>query len=411
MSGAAVRGLRVAVASFGALVSVAQAGVLDTLYDDQQLIELQPRYERALRSNYVDIIAPVLTTEERARFANTQVRVLLRIPDREPFGFVSAAGQVVISTASLQFLFEMVLAERWLDRSGYARATVEEYLTMLRYWDEKRGRPPGPLAVLCIPPESAIDRTIVQEAEEIFSDAAFFVQLHEYGHVLYGHPGNRDVPPAQSRANEQAADSFALDVEARLNNAPSGLAWFFFVASYLTDFTVEAGTAAQRTMLAARTHPVSPERLQAVARQLAMRAEVYAKAFKSTDSATVGAYAIEINRLGYLLADPMVQRYTLLIGTTVSPADLAPRPNGRNLSPPCDGRTPSQLPYDGTLRGKLSAGGEDLKVDYVLTQRDDIVHGSFSYGKGIGRILGKITDGGLIYRWTLGSEAGQGIIT
>src|SRR5262249_11188488 len=97
-------------------------------------------------------------------------------------------------------------------------------------------------------------------------------------------------------------------------------------------------------------------------------------------------------------------------GTTVSPADLAPRPNGRNLSPPCNARTPAQLPYDGTLRGKLSAGGEDLKVDYVLTQRDDVVHGSVSHGKGIRRTLRTNTDGGPILALAAGSGAGQGII-
>src|SRR5262249_37293805 len=76
------------------------------------------------------------------------------------------------------------------------------------------------------PPESSIDPKIVESAEGIFNDAAYFVLLHEYGHALYRHPGNVMVPPAESRANEEAADLFALSVFARRESPPAGVPWF-----------------------------------------------------------------------------------------------------------------------------------------------------------------------------------------
>lgn len=104
-----------------------------------------------------------------------------------------------------------------------------------------------------------------------------------------------------------------------------------------------------------------------MARNIAVQADGYAKAFKT------------------MLADPSVQRFTIRISRTVSPVDLAPRPKGRNLSAPCDGRVASALPYDGTLRGTFHAGGIDTNLGMVLKQDGGNVSGSFGYGNGIGR--------------------------
>jgi hypothetical protein len=394
-----------------ALSGAVRAGNLDNIYDDQELANLQPRYERGWRSNYNDFFLPVFTAAERARFAQVRIRFEPHVSDREPFGFYSGGDQIVASTASLKFLFEITLAQRWLEMNGFDTATVNQYLTMVRYWDAKRDRPPKPLETLCIPPESSIDPKIVESAEGIFNDAAYFVLLHEYGHALYRHPGNLMVPPAESRANEEAADLFALSVFARRESPPAGVPWFFFVTTQLLEFSPDAGSASQRASLAARTHPVSPERLRAVARQIVAQTNAYAKGFKPGAHNSPLTLALEISRLANLLGDPSVQQASDRIGKTVSPIDLAPRPKGRNLSAPCDGRVPSRLPYDGTLRGKLLASGVEFNVDMVLAQNNEKVTGSFSYGNGVGRVFGKVQDGRLIYVWTLGADTGGGVMT
>ncbi len=394
-----------------ALAGPARGGVLDALYDDRELVDLQPRYERGWRSNYDTFFWPVFTAGERARFANVQLHFVPRVPGLEPFGFYTAGDQIVASTASLKFLFEIALAERWLNMNGFATSSVGDYLTMLRYWDANRGRPPKPLATLCIPPESSIDPKIVESAEQIFNDVAYFVLLHEYGHALYRHPGNLSVPPAESRAHEQAANSFALAIFARRESAPLGVPWFFFVTTQMLEFSPDAGSMSQRALLAARTHPVSPDRLQAVAREIMAHADAYAKGFKPGARASPMTLALEISRLGFLLADPAVQQFSVRIGQTVSPVDLSPRPKGHNLSAPCNGRAPSGLAYDGTLRGKFVGGRTEFNVDMVLTQNGEAVSGSFSYGNGVGRISGTVKDAQLAYRWILGNESGVGVIT
>jgi hypothetical protein len=404
------RAFRLAIALSCAFAGAAHAGALDNIYDEQELADLQPRYERGWRDNYDNVFKPAFTAEERARFANVKFRFERRVPDREPFGFYSVGDQVVGSTASLKFLFEIALAETWLDMSGFTNSSVGDYLTMLRYWDASRGRPPKPLAALCIPPESSMDSKIVERAERMFNDASVFVLLHEYGHAFYRHPGNLMVPPAESRANEQAADLFALNMFSRLGDVPVGTVLFFYVSTHVLELSTNAGSASQQASLGARTHPVSPERLQAIARHITAQADVLAKAFKVGAQSSALALALQIAQFGYLLGDPTVQRFAARIGLTVGPMDLAPRPKGHHLSAPCNGRAASGLAYDGTLRGKFVGGRTEFNVDMVLAQDGEAVSGSFSYGNGVGRVNGIVKDGMLIYRWTLGSESGAGVI-
>jgi hypothetical protein len=118
-----------------------------------------------------------------------------------------------------------------------------------------------------------------------------------------------------------------------------------------------------------------------------------------------------VTQFAYLLADPGVQGLSARIGRTVRPLDLAPRPKGRHLSAPCDGRVASRRPYDGTLRGKIFAGRTDFAIDVVLQQSGDEVSGSFSYGAGYGSMNGKVAGDTLSYRWTLGPDSGSAAMT
>jgi len=276
----------------------------------------------------------------------------------------------------------------------------------------RRGRPPKPLQALCIPAESSIDPKIVERATRAFNVAMVFVLLHEYGHVLHRHPGNAAVPPAVSRTNEQAADRFALDVFTRLRDVPIGVAILFFTMSYLHENRADFGSDdAYRASLAGRTHPVSPERLQAFAQNLTEQADAYAKSFLRGAQMSSVSLALQVTQFAYLLGDPGVQQLSARIGRTVRPIDLAPRPKGRHLSAPCDGRMTSGRAYDGTLRGKFFAGRTDFDVDVVLQESRDEVNGSFSYGAGYGSMNGKVAGDTLSYRWTLGPDIGGGAMT
>ena len=395
-----------------ALTGAAFAGPLDDIYDEQELAALVPRYESGWRNNYDNVLGSVFTNEERSRLANVRFRIERRIPNHEPFAFMAGGNQVLVSAASIKFLEDISLAYNWLEMTGHAAQSVGDYLMMLRYWDARRGRPPQPLQALCIPPASSIDPKIVERATRAFDAAGLFVLLHEYGHVLHRHPGNAAVPPAVSRANEQAADRFALDVFARLRDVPIGVAILFFTMAHLHENRSDFGSDDDyRMSLAGRTHPVSPERLQAFARNLTEQADAYSKAFLRGAQMSAVKLALEVTTFAYLLADPGVQGLSARIGRTVRPFDLAPRPRGRHLSAPCDGRVTSGRAYDGTLRGKIFAGQTDFAIDLVLQQSGDEVSGSFSYGAGYGSMNGKVAGDALSYRWTLGPDSGRGAMT
>jgi hypothetical protein len=402
----------VTVVLLAVLTESTLAGKLDDIYDDKDLAALQPRYERGWRGNYDSVMMPVFTGEEKARFANVRFRVERRVPDHEPFGFMAGGNEIVASTASIKFLEDIALAYTWLDMSGLATQSVGDYLMMLRYWDPRRGRPPKPLEALCIPPESSMDAKIVERATRVFDVATVFVLLHEYGHALHRHPGNAAVAPAESRLNEQAADRFALEIFTRLKEPPIGVTVLFFMMSYLHENRSDyRSDDIYRATLAARTHPLSPDRLQAFARNLNAQAEIYGKAFLRGAQLSVLRLSLEVTQFAYLLSDPDIQRLSARIGRTVRPIDLAPRPKGRHLSAPCNSRAASGSPFDGTFRGKFLAGSTDFDLDVALERNGEQVSGTFSYGAGFGDMEGKVTGDRLSYRWSLGADKGAGIMT
>ena len=387
------------------------ANKLQDIYDASELAALQPSYERGWRDNYKNVVSPQFKPDERARFANVRFHMERSIPDSEPFGFMAGGDDVYASTASLKFLEEITLAHSWLDMSGLSTQSLGDYLMMLRYWDARRGRPPKPLEALCVPDTSKIDPKIVDRATRSFDETALFVLLHEYGHAYHRHPGNAQVPPAVSRANEQAADAFALDIFTRLKQPPIGVAILFFMMTHLQENRADyPSEEAFQASLTGRTHPVSPERLQAFARNVTAQSSVYAQSFRSAQAAVM-SLALQAMQLSYLLGDQDIQRLSSRIGHTVSPIDLAPRPKGRHLSPACGSRAASNQPFDGTLRGTMLAGRTDFGLDLVLEQNRDTVNGSFSYGAGYGRLDGKISNASLSYRWTLGRDVGAAVMT
>jgi hypothetical protein len=386
------------IAAAVALAGAAHAGALDTIYDDQDIASLRPRYEQGWRNNYDNVFSKVFTDQERSRLAAVRFRMERRVPGNEPFGFMGGSNTVIASAASLRFLEEIALARTWLDRNGLATQSVSDYLLMLRYWDESKGRPPKPLEALCIPPNAWDIRDIADRATRAFDTETLFVLLHEYGHVFHGHPGNAAVRPEVSRANEEAADRFALDLLARVGEVPVGVALLFFTMTHLSEEV-------------ARTHPVSPDRLMSVARHLTTAARSFERGLRPGAQVTMLGIALEVSQLALLLGDPAVQRGFALIGRTVRPDDLAPRPKDRHLAAPCGSRASTGQPFDGKLTGTLTGGRTALDVDVVLSRNGDGVTGSYSFGVGFARLEGTIQGSTLNYRWRLASEIGAGRIT
>jgi hypothetical protein len=148
-----------------------------------------------------------------------------------------------------------------------------------------------------------------------------------------------------------------------------------------------------------------------VARHLTTSAQSFEQGLRPGAKVTMLNIAIQISQLALLMVDPGVQRASALIGRTVTPDDLAPRPKARHLAAPCGRRASTGQPFDGRLTGTLTGGRTPLDVDVVLSRTGDTVTGSYSFGVGFARLEGKVEGSTLNYRWRLASDSGAGRIT
>jgi hypothetical protein len=408
-----MRALRHAVLLVGAwfaLTGTAAAGALDDIYDDTDLTSLAAAYQRGWNDNFENVFKPVLTADERARLGNVDFRIDLRVPDNEPFAFMAGGNTVIVSAASIRFLEDIVMAYTWLDTQGLSTQAVADYLLMLRYWDPARGRPPKPWDVLCVP-ENAFDlEPYGERARRVFNSAVVFALLHEYGHVFHGHPGNRAVAPEESRKNESEADRFALDMFARVGDVPLGVTILFFTMAHLHENQADfASDDLYRESLAARTHPVSPERVDKLSLYLSNNAQTFGQGLGG--SAAAMAVAIEVSQFSLLLGDRDIHQLSQWIGRSAEPQHLGPRARGRHLGLPCDAPAPGGQSFDGLFHGEITDGNTGLDVDTVLSRDGDRVTGSYSYGAGYGDIDGVVDGETLSYRWRLLSNEGAATLT
>ena len=390
------------------VTGMASAGPLDTIYDPADIGDLAERYERGWKDNFDNVFRPVLTTEEAARLGHVDFRMVQRVDQSEPFGFMAGGNVVIASAASLLFLEDIAMAYTWLDVKGYSVQPVADYLLMLRYWDEAAGRPPKPWDALCIPADAFDDADAADRARRAFDTAAVFVLLHEYGHVYHRHPGNQAVPAAVSRLNEAAADSFAFDLIVRVGDMPIGVPILFFTMAHLHENRADYGSEVEyQATLAARTHPISPERVQSLARHMSSWASTYEANSRPEARLSAVALGLELSQFGHLLGDPGVQRLAAGIGQTARPEDLGLRPRGRFLGGPCGIDVPDGA-FSGRFVGQITAGNVGLDVDTVLRRQGDRVTGTYSFGAGFGRIDGRVSGNTLAYEWIMGDESGRG---
>ena len=377
-------------------------------YEDAVLAEWQQRYPRGIISNFREVILPRLEPAQRRALENVGIRFPLRIPGREPFAFAADTRNqtLFMSIQSLKFLDDANIAIAWLERNGYSSESVYNYLTMLRNW--QAAEPPPPLlSTLCIPADALQDPDVDSLAQKGFSTAVVFILLHELGHVYLNHSGYEGVQPSTARANESAADAFALEALARIGDVPLGVVNLFLAMAYLhesrTDFSSESNHALQ---LAARTHPLSSQRLNAFADALEASASGYAgSGLTRLELITTTA---QIRMIARNFLD--IQRLTALIGQTVRPEDLGPVRHGGKLGRSCHDTAPASGAFSGLFTGTVTVNGVEFDLEVEMARSGNTVRGRSSYGLGVSDFEGVVEGETLQYNWQLGDLAGRGIL-
>ncbi len=391
-----------------------------SLYDDATLQYWQQRYQRGIKRNLDVVIWPRLKAVERRKLANVQRTLPLRDSDNDPFTFYATTRPptVTISVLSLKFFDDLSLALAWLQLNRLSIETPFEYVAMLKYKDAAAlgGRYPPPLAALRIPRNARQDANVNRLAAKIFDSAIAFILLHELGHLFYGHRGyGPDVPRADARQNEMAADRFALEIMRRTSTQPTGMALFFQVLAHGTETRGDyQSDDAFEAALARATHPVTEDRVRALATFLRKSARDFTRLAPNParEITNINFIAEQLVAVADHLGDRELQRFIARIGRTTTPAMLRPRRPGESAAPelvPVP-QTADDLPrFHGPYVGTIGLPDGSVNIKTFLRRQGDRVKGEYYYGAGQGRLDGRVQDEALFFTWREGREQGRGI--
>jgi hypothetical protein len=383
------------------------------MYTDALLQSKMPQYESVIRNNLDDTFLPKLPLGDRRALGAIQLEMPLR--GRTLLDFYSyAPGRVALPAMSIRFLADLSLAYAWLGRNGYAIEAVADYVSMLKYQTagQWHGRYLDPRQALHIPANATQDRHVNRAYEGILNEAISFIVLHEVGHRRYQHPGNDHVPGAVSRANEEEADGFALEVLRQNSLPPLGALFFFLSVAHFESNRADYATAQDyQDYLDRMTHPLTAARVRRIARYIDANADDFARPDPDPRQAAAlyRSSAAEVSeKVVKVLEDPAQQLLMAARGLTLSVDDLAPRRPDEALA-----RGPSRTssgPFDGVFDGTLGKAGDRIAVRVILYQNGDLVRGRYATGVGHGSIEGRVSKEQVQFQWHAAQLQGHGVI-
>jgi hypothetical protein len=192
---------------------------------------------------------------------------------------------------SIRFVDDIAILFAWFESQGCEPGMIQTYLwALLRDGQDL----PSPLRAFLIDRDIALADPFTDDVSaKIYSSALQFILAHEVGHLMLGHTGGMTGPASQ--AQEIAADAFAMDHFGRLGAMPLGMT-YYFVAAWWHDPVGDA--------VAASTHPVSPDRIAALADHIARDPLAFASADANPTQAAAVALdmASELSNLARLAA-------------------------------------------------------------------------------------------------------------
>jgi hypothetical protein len=328
------------IALFGLLgiTAPAAAGDLSGLYPIGTLTREKPRLEGRIKELLARGFWPSLTPEERARLHRVELTFPLVGGDGGPLEFSAGYDPrtntypVTLPILSLLSLEDLCTAYAWLQVKNYPLETMDDYVALLKHRkpeDFPAKRYPPPLEALRVPPGDLKDPRVDELSLRLRNTAYAFILGHELGHVYYRHKGyGPDVPREQARANEEAADGFALELLRRTATIPMGAMLYFQTAVHIEpnrwDFRSEREWEAWQAKTA--THPLTSRRLRLLAEELNRRAADFARGQPNRQAATetVRYIAARIAKISGILEDQDLHLAAAKRARELSPAALAP---------------------------------------------------------------------------------------
>jgi hypothetical protein len=381
------------------------------LYPAAKLEADSARFAEMIQAEYRDTVLPQLTEAERTALSAIKIAVPTSGPRGDPFEFYTDGSTVFLPALSLRFFADLCMANSWLNAHSYDGTTVRDYVGFL--FRQVTVSPSAPLppvfATLGVPDNARDEPAVSNRADRNFGNTVVFLLAHELGHVLKKHRTDLHEPDGQ-RKQEIEADAFAIEIMRRIGQIPLGLEFWFDVERirHQAPKNIPDNAEWQRE-LAKQDHPVTTERLNALAEAIEKAPDSFAK--NQTNQAQWRARAPMFAQF-FRLAAPFAANSVARVAEYSRIRDLrldclTPRKAAKFTELAGDG---ANQPFQGTyrLRRTFADGRRVPDAELLLLRSCNNVTGKYSSTAGDGFLEGKVANGVLDFTWREGDAKGRG---
>ena len=237
-------------------IATAGFSTAEVVYSPAEIQRVRERTVPSIQSVMWQDIVPRLPSEYRARASDVKLIFPERGPGPMSFYAAPARQEIHLPLTSLRFYDDIATLHAWFESRSCPQEYIQTYLAALLRADENL---PAPLVAFGLDRDKLFaDNYTYDLSGKIFSSGVQFLLAHELGHILLDH--RTGIEGAESQRQETEADTFALDHFARLGGNPMGIFWYY-QAAWWHDPASEKGRREN-------THPVSAERIRAMAERL-----------------------------------------------------------------------------------------------------------------------------------------------
>ncbi|MEK9711495.1 MAG: hypothetical protein VW258_02910 [Thalassolituus sp.] len=225
------------------------------VYPQERLERVTQVYGNNIRGVLYQDIPRYLTPGEKAALAEVSLEIPSAQVNNDLFGFAMdlKTGRMNISAPAIAFFDDLAVSFAWYDRFKKDPTRISEYI--VRLYSESDYLEP-PLKALGVPERAWEQDAFVDDvSQKILTSGIAFLLLHELAHWHHQDRPYDAITPQRAQSQEIAADAYAVDVMRRMQTPPYGMVVWFLMTSMLSDGV-------------ARTHPLSEDRLEAIAAAL-----------------------------------------------------------------------------------------------------------------------------------------------
>lgn len=403
---------------------------LGDLYSNQVLKEWQGKYPNNIQWNFDNLVLGKLTPRERQRLGHVALNFPLRAEGdlrNHPIQFYATDHTINLPILSIRFFDEITQAWGYLLSNGYNMQLVADYLAMIRYRnpsDFPGGRFPPPLEALGIPEDAwKHDKKMDDISQKALKSAIVWILAHETAHIYYQHPGyGPGVSRQDAQKNEAQADQFANMIMRRIGVAPVGMVEYFMTMAYMEpgrgDFINDK--AWQQYLKKEATHPLTSQRLTAMARELQQSPQDFTseEVDQKTAVKRIKYISEQITNIGSILDDQNLHKLVVVIGLSTDLQSLRTRKRvipSAQQSGICVKTADTEMfngLYTGIYIHYLKNGEKEwLNGNIQLKRNRNRITGRFNFGAGEGSLQGHLIQGKrLLYDWQWGNSNGRGTL-